>query len=269
MLDGHIDIVKDLGLVPDDPDQLRGDLLGIAVEQADPADLPDLRQLTQELRQHLFSIEVRAVDRCLLGDQDQLPHALTRQFPGRPEDLLHGKAAVGASDGRDHTVGAVLAAALGDPQIPVAVGRRQDPSGIFTRLLFQVRQADQDMAVGLLPVSRLFFPASKNRLQGLDQTLLGCRPDDRIDLGDLAPDLLAVALGQTACDDQGPELPGGAAVRQLQDALDALFLGVIDKAAGIDDGGLGQVLVIRDLMPRRRQVSQHFLGVDQVFVTSQ
>jgi hypothetical protein len=70
----------------------------------------------------------------------------------------------------------------------------------------------------------------------IDDPRVRTRADDAVDFGDQALQLRAVALGQTAGDDQ--LLSGALARRVLEDGLRRLFLRGIDEGAGVDDDGI-------------------------------
>ncbi len=83
-------------------------------------------QLPQERRQLVLAVQVRSIAGDVLGDDQQLLHAGVGQLPGLFQQGLHGAAAVVAPQGGDHAVGAVVVAALGDPQVGIPGGRGQD-----------------------------------------------------------------------------------------------------------------------------------------------
>ena len=72
--------MADLFFGADRLDQLIGDLLRIAVLNADPVDARNLCQLVKQLRKHFLSIKINTVKSCLLSHQDQFPYALVSQL---------------------------------------------------------------------------------------------------------------------------------------------------------------------------------------------
>ena len=56
--------------------------------------------------------------------------------------------------------------------------------------------------------------------------------------------------------------------RHLKDGVDALFLCVIDKAAGVHHNGLCFSFIIYDLEPVTCKKSKHFFGIYKVLVTA-
>ena len=93
VLDRQIKIMADLWLARNDIDQFVIYLLGITVKEPDPVYTVYQGQLVQKLRQTFLSVDIGAVERSLLRDQDQFAHALRREFPRRPEHLLQHAAA--------------------------------------------------------------------------------------------------------------------------------------------------------------------------------
>ena len=92
---------------------------------------------------------------------------------------------------------------------------------------------------------------------------------NKIDFGNLLEKLISIALSETTRNDQ---LPATALLLQfchLQDCIDRLLLGTVDKAAGVDDDHVGRLPTGRDLIPMLRQGSKHHFAVDQVLRTAQ
>ena len=111
--------------------------------------------------------------------------------------------------------------------------------------------------------------AGKGRIHRVQDPVKGCCAEHLVHLRDLIQDLLPVPLGQTAGYDQRLRLPAFPVLRHLQDVLDALFHGVMDEAAGIDDDHIGLCLIIRHLIASRCQKTQHGFRVRQVLITSE
>ena len=258
MLDGHVQIMKDLRLFFDDSDQLRRNFLRIGIEDADPFNASDLCQPAQQVRQLFLSVEVDAVQGRFLGHQDQFTDAFAGQIFGLADQRLHGHAPEGAPYTGDDAVGTAFVAAFRDPQITVITAGRQDPSGIRSGHSVQGLQAD------LFPLGHL----SQDLVQYGDQLFLSRCADHGVYLRDFFYDLLFVALSQAAGYDQGFELAGSPPVRHFQYGVDAFLLGVIDEAAGIDDHALRLFFIIRKGIAVGRQACQHFLGIHQILVTA-
>ena len=95
-------------------DELRINLLGIAVENPDPADAFDLTELLKKLMKALLAVEILSVKSGLLCYQNQLLHTLLRQRLRLLKEALHRNTPVISADLRDDAVSTVLVAALCD-----------------------------------------------------------------------------------------------------------------------------------------------------------
>ena len=109
----------------------------------------------------------------------------------------------------------------------------------------------------------MFFTVEQTGHDGVDG-LVGGTADHGVHLGDLFFDLAAVALGQTAGDDDlqvGIRLLVGAG---LKDVLDGLGLGTLDKSAGVDEDDVRFCEVRHRLVARRQQDVDHHVQIDLI-----
>ena len=118
MLDGNVKVGNDLFLFGDGIDQFFGDLVGIEVVQTDPVEV-ELAQLAQQRRKLMFAVEVRAVARDVLRDNDEFLHARGGKLARLVEKLRHRAAAIAPAQARDHAIGAAVVAALGNAEIGI------------------------------------------------------------------------------------------------------------------------------------------------------
>jgi hypothetical protein len=88
--------------------------------------------------------------------------------------------------------------------------------------------------------------------------------EDGVDLRNLGLQLVAVALGQAAGDDEGLTGPGLLELGHLQNGVHRLLLGLVDERAGVDDQHLGPGGVARQLVARLLGQPEHHLGIDEV-----
>ena len=252
VLDRHIDIMKDLGIIAHSFRDLPCDLLGITVHQADPLDTLDLRDLLQKFRQCLVSVKVRPVEGGLLRDKDHFPDPLVSERSRVRKDLLHRNASVAAPDRRDHAVSASLIAPFCDLEIAVIAAGRHNTlrirSGPLVLILYQEFSA---RAGRLIPGQDLF--------QGPGDLSLRCGPDHRVHFRDFLKDLFLIALRHAARDDQSLETALCSSLSQCKDLVDALLLGVHDKAAGVDDRGVRLVLIVCERKTFVPQRTEHLL----------
>ena len=116
------------------------------------------------------------------------------------------------------------------------------------------------------PAARGPRAASPDRFEDL-RHLSG--PEQRVDLGNLLAQFVAIPLGETAGDDQ--PLAGALVLerRHLEDGVDRFFLRVVDEGAGVHDEDVGLVRVRRDLVTRVAGDAQHHLAVDEVLRTAE
>ena len=89
------------------------------------------------------------------------------------------------------------------------------------------------------------FCSGKRGFHSLGDACDACGSDDGVKLGDLLENFILIALSHTACGDQNLQLPRLLETRQFENAVDTLFLGVVNKAAGIDNRHLCFGLLVR------------------------
>ena len=88
--------------------------------------------------------------------------------------------------------------------------------------------------------------------------------EHRIDFRNLRAQLVAIALGQAAGDDQSLAGAGLLVLGHLEDRVDRLLLGFVDERAGVDDEHVGVGGIAGELMPLFLGEPEHHLGVDEV-----
>ena len=87
---------------------------------------------------------------------------------------------------------------------------------------------------------------------------------DRVDLGNFFLQLVAIALGHAAGDD---ELAAGGLLLELghlEDRVDGFLLGAIDERAGVHHQHVGLRRVGGDLVPILLGHAEHDLGIDEI-----
>ena len=105
--------------------QLAGDLVGIGVEEAHPAQLFDLRQPLQQQRQAVFQAEVFAVAGGVLPDEGDFANALLGQLLRLGDDRLEAARAKLAAQLRNDAERAGMIAAFGDLDVGRVLRRGQ------------------------------------------------------------------------------------------------------------------------------------------------
>ncbi len=89
--------------------------------------------------------------------------------------------------------------------------------------------------------------------------------EKQVNLGQLLLEILLIALRQTTGHDQHPAGAAFLVVGDLQNGIDGLFLGIIDKGTGVDDDNIRLTFINNNFKALGRQMAQHHLGIDQVF----
>ena len=89
-------------------------------------------------------------------------------------------------------------------------------------------------------------------------------PDEYVDFGQGFAQLVRVALGETARDDEPASGPRGLDRRQVEDGGDGFLLRRLDEAAGVHHQHVGRRRVEHELMPLPREHPEHDLAVHPV-----
>src|SRR5262249_25805489 len=215
------------------------------------------RERAQELREGRAIAQVAAVGRGILGDQVDLERPGGGQRLSLGEEIGHRTALVPAADLRDDAEAAGVVAALRDLEIrgpprARANARRGGERGKHVR-----RLAEHAWRVGRRQAHRVREP----------QEVSGA--DEDVDLGEFVAQLVGVALGEAAGDDEAPARPTGLDARQLEDRVDRLLLGRADEGARVHDQHVRGVGIEDQLVSGARELAEHDLAVDLVLRTAQ
>ncbi len=90
VLQGKVDIAAKAWMAGEYFQQARRDLVGIGVEEANPAELVDLRELFEQRGETILNAEVFAEAGCVLPDEIDFANALRGQPPGLGDDRGDG-----------------------------------------------------------------------------------------------------------------------------------------------------------------------------------
>ena len=170
-----------------------------------------------------------------------------------------GARALLAAERRDGAEAADAVAPLGD----LHVGPRGTGGG--PRELEQVEAAGRRAAAAAVRVARV--PRGRPPCRGVVGDELVAEAGHEVDLGEGVAQLVAVALGHAAGDDEAGA--GAAALGQHQDGVDRLLAGGLDEGARVDDDEVGAVGVSSALVALCLEVPLELVGVDLVLGTSQ
>ena len=154
----------------------------------------ELAQLTQECGKLVLAVQVRAVARDVLRDDDEFLHARGRKLARLVQKFVHRAAAVTAAQARNDAVGTAVVAALGDAQIRIPWG------------------CGEDARAALLAVVDIAHVTGAQRLRahhlvdGKGNVAVAAGAEHRVDLRQLMEHIVLVALRHAAGDDDLFEL---------------------------------------------------------------
>jgi len=199
---------------------------------------------------------VAAVRERVLRDEDRLLNPAGRQ----PLDLFHDVGArpapVTAAELGNGAEGAAHVAPFRDLHVRVGnAGHQKARRGCVVEITRRSRGSP------VLSAGRLSHQ--------LDDAREVRGAQDAVDLGHLLQNVAAVALSETAGDDEGAAGSPLLQLRELQDRLDRFLARAVDERAGVDDEALGVLGALREREPGLGQHAEHQLGVDLVLRTAE
>ena len=246
--------MDDLLLVGDHVNEFVGDDLRVQVVEPNPVEV-QFAQLLQKSRQGGAVLQVQAVPGDVLGDDDQFLGSPGLQLPGLPQKGVHGAAAVPAPQLGDDAEGTAVAAPLGDLQIG-GIGR-----GGHHPLPVVIGPVDALEVLRVLPGHEL--------LHRRHHVGVAAGAQHAVHLGQLFPDVVRVALGEAARHQQLFQLALVLQLGELQNVLDGLAFGGLNKAAGVQHRHVGPLRVAGDGVAGVPAQGHHLLGVHQVLGTAE
>ncbi len=250
VLDGDIQIFDDLIVLRDLVDQLVVELIGVEVVEPDPLDALDLRKLLTELRKAAFPVEIGAVARNVLRDDDELPDAVGGKLPCLRDDVFEPSRAVVPPDVGDRAEGAEVVAALRDAQVSPARPGGHDAGDLLHGGVFIAEEA--------------CAAPREHRVGGAHDVPEAPDAEHGVDLRQLLQDRILVALAQTARDDQTAQPALLLELRHLQNVVDGLALRGVDEAAGIHDREIRPLRLGHQREAGLVEKVEHLLAVDQI-----
>ena len=229
------------------------DLIRVAVEHPQPFHAGNFRRPFQQLRQLGMADPVDAEAGGILSHQNVLLHAFFRQRANFVQHVLHFPGTEAAPDQGDGAVGAAVVTAVSNADVG-GIGRGgQHPA------------AGQN---GIIPAAEALALAVQGRLQRLRQTRVLAHAHQQIDLRHIGHELFFVALGQTARSHQHLAFAGALVFGHLQQSVDALLLGGVDEAAGVDDQHLRFLFICGNGIAVLLQDGEHQLRIHPVFAAA-
>ena len=202
-----------------------------------------------------FAIKILSVNSGLLCYQDQFFHSLFSHILCLGNEALHRNASKFTSELRDDAVGTVLVAAFRDLQVAEMSTCCKDTFASCIRQIINITEFFE-------MISGYCF------LQSLYDVAVGCSSKNSIDLRNLLDNLFLVSLCHTAGNDQCMAASCFFVFCHFKNGFHTLFLGILDKTAGIDHDCICLCFIVCDLMTSGCKKSQHFLRIRQVLVTA-
>ena len=244
-MEGDVEVFADLRLGGHHLDHLLGEGGRVGVVEANPLQLFDATQPTQQLAKHTLAVEVDAVVGGVLSDDNQLLDPLVSQLACLLFQLLHPHRAVLATDERNGTVAALPVAPLRDFQVGVVVRGRQVAFG--GKLL------------------ALHSP------QTADDVVPGAGAEVTVHFGNLLTQLVGITLREAAHHKELLDAPRTLRLDRLQNQFNRLGLRIANEAAGVDNHHLGicSVAVEAHLVAGGGEAGHQVLRIDRVFGASE
>ncbi len=131
VLQGDIEVFADVVVAGDGVEEAAGDLVGIGVEEAEPADAVNFGEAVEELGEAVFEVEIFAVTGGVLANEGDFADALLDELMGLGDDGLETAGAELAAKIGDDTETAGMVAALGDLDVGGGSGGGAEAGGVF------------------------------------------------------------------------------------------------------------------------------------------
>ena len=247
--------MTDLFFFLNDSDQLIRDFFRVTVKKTDPVNALNLTKLSQKAWQGFLSIQILSVKGRLLGNQNQFLHAALCKLLRFLKQLLHRYAAVVPTHLRNNTVGTMLITAFRNFQI-----------GIISTCCYHTVSSSLRSLIDILDIIMLLSP--KHFIKRIGNRINGCCSKNRIDLRDLHLHFPRITLRQTAGYQKSLQLSVLSSFCHIKDRIDTFFLGIADKAAGIDNNCFRFLFIVCKLISVPGKQAKHNLRVHQILVTA-
>jgi len=110
---------------------------------------------------------------------------------------------------------------------------------------------------------------SAARIERLREAVQRAGADQRVDLGNLASELLAVTLGHAPRDDESLRVAAVADLGELENLRHRLLACVLDEGAGVHDQHVGGVRIVDDHVRLGDRAAEHDLAVDLILCAAE
>src|SRR5262245_944830 len=210
-----------------------------------------LAERQEEVADVAVARQVAPISERVLRDEDGFLHASRRQPLYFLDHVGQRPAPVTAPELRNRAEGAAHVASFGDLHVGVGDAARQEARRGRIVEITRRRRGGPVVAAGGLP-------------DQVDDPREVRGAEDSVDLGHLAENVAAVALGEAAGDDERAARAALLQLGQLEDRVDRLLAGAVDEGARVDDDALGVFWGGRERKPGLGQHAEHELGIDLV-----
>ena len=200
------------------------------------------------------TVQVHAVVRRVLGDDDQLAYAVGRELLGLGDDFLDRLGGVLAAHLRNRTERAEPIAALGNLQVREVL--RRDPQTVAVGQCTNRRGSEHGPLLVEVPDQAVGDAGDLFAAEDADEV---------VDAGTVFEQLLFLSLGQAAGDDHAARAALLLEGQHFVDRRKRLGPGPFDEAARVDDDEIGPVRVAHQVVAVDLQQAQHPLAIDGVF----
>ena len=129
VLEGDVEIFGDVVVACDGVEQAGGDLVGVGVEEAEPAQAGEWGEGVEEVSETVFEAEVFAVAGRVLADEGYFADALGDEVLGFGDDGAEAAGAELAAKLGDDAEGAGVVAAFGDLDVGAGARGGEDARG--------------------------------------------------------------------------------------------------------------------------------------------
>ena len=210
MLEGDVEILTDIGLLPHHSQQVPREVCRIGIVQSDPRHTRDISHLLNQFDNMLTAIDVHTIIGQFLSNDIEFLCTLLHQLAHLIKDLLHRTTLVATCNQRDSAIGTMTVTTLTDLYISI-MWRGCDSSKTIPHSSFLIpRQITQQILVVELPIPPINL---RNLLLKVGEVTLR----EAAHYKELLNPALRLGLGK------------------LKNRIDALLLGIGNEATGIHD----------------------------------
>ena len=258
VLQRQVEVGHDPVAAGDRRDEPVGEVDRVEVHEPDPLDAVDPLERREQLDQSGLPVDVDPVEGGVLGHDDELAHAVGREFPGLADHLPHRLARMPAAHAWNRAEGARPVAPLGDLEIGDVARRHPHASGVVEG---PCRSRAEDAALLGEPADEPFGGAGH---------LVAREDADRgVDARPLREQGLLLPLGEAAGDDHAA---GGARPLEREHLVDhpvRLLPRRLEERARVHDHEVGAPRLRDELPAVVPQEAEHALAVDEVLRTAE